>query len=149
MLAVYVFAKSSFNHIDGITIRFRGWMIGIYWKSKIKALQNAGERRRSFGGGGDVCWHPGRDSGWPFSSGLPYISWKTFLLINCFAQCAYLEACAISIDVCYEVRGVWTKSQIVIFPTLINHRYIMTLYRISYVIVTVLCTWIKSLCVLT
>lgn len=30
MLAVNVFAKSSFNHIDGITIRFRGWMIGIY-----------------------------------------------------------------------------------------------------------------------
>lgn len=117
MLAVYVVAKSSFNHIDGITIRFRGWMIGIYWKSKIKAAQNAGERRSSFGGGGDVCWHPRRDSGWPFASGLPYISWKTFLLINCLAQCAYLEAYAISIDICHGVRGVWTKSQIVILPT--------------------------------
>lgn len=37
---------------------------------------------------------------------------KTFLLINCLAHGAYLEACVISTDIyiCRKVRGVWKQN---------------------------------------
>lgn len=126
MLIMYVSAESSFNHIDGITIRFRGWMIGIYWKSKIKTIQNAGERRRSFGGGGDVRWHPGRDSGWPFSSGLPHISWKIFLLINCFAQCTIISRLAL-LAIRHLLRDKGRVGEISNYPLSSNWSYSVTL----------------------
>ena len=45
-------------------------MVEFYLKSKIEANRNAGEGRRSFGGGGDVSRHPGRDTGWSITPGL-------------------------------------------------------------------------------
>jgi hypothetical protein len=45
-------------------------MVGFCSKIKIEANRNAGEGRWSFGGGGDVSRHPGRDSGWSIAPGL-------------------------------------------------------------------------------
>lgn len=71
---------------DRLHVRFRGWMIEIYLKGKSEASQNTGERRRSFGGGGDVRRHPGRDSGWSIAPGLPYSLKKLLPLSYIAAQ---------------------------------------------------------------